>query len=123
MPGLLGGFIAGLASFSQLRGVTPHGNWQLAYQIAALACTVVISAGSGALVGAVATGRLGIDQYTKLKDKNAGGESDSAATITGWALFEDAAFWTGVEIETPYTGDAHADLTTLDGQLPLFTKG
>lgn len=111
MPGLLGGFIAGLAAFGQLRGATPHGNTQLGYQIAALVCTVVVAVGSGALVAAVATGRLGIHQYKQLKDKQAGDQFDDAAAIDGLALFEDATFWTGVEIETPYSGGAHADLT------------
>lgn len=29
MPGLLGGFIAGLAAFGQAAGATPHGNKQI----------------------------------------------------------------------------------------------
>lgn len=116
MPGLLGGFIAGLAAFGQLPGVTAHGKAQLGYQILALVCTVVIAAGSGALVAAFTTGRLGINQYKQLKNKQAGGEYngdqfDNAAAIDGLALFEDATFWTEVEVETPYSGGAHADLT------------
>lgn len=116
MPGLLGGLVAGLAAFGQLPGVTAHGNAQLGYQILALVCTVVIAAGSGALVAAVTTGRLGINQYKQLKNKQAGGEYngddfDNVAAIDGLSLFEDATFWTEVEIETPYSGGAHADLT------------
>jgi ammonia channel protein AmtB len=56
MPGLLGGFIAGVAAFGQVAGVAPHGNAQLGFQILSLLCTVAIASTGGALVCALATG-------------------------------------------------------------------
>lgn len=56
MPGLLGGFIAGLAAFGQAAGVAPHGKAQLGFQVLSLLCTVAIASTGGALVCALATG-------------------------------------------------------------------
>lgn len=56
MPGLLGGFIAGVAAFGQAAGVAPHGSAQLGFQILSLLCTVAIASTGGALVCALATG-------------------------------------------------------------------
>lgn len=56
MPGLLGGFIAGIAAFGQAAGIAPHGNAQLGFQILSLMCTVAIASTGGALVCALATG-------------------------------------------------------------------
>ena len=58
MPGLLGGFIAGLAAFGQAAGVAPHGNAQIGFQLLSLLCTVAVAAGGGALVAALATGEV-----------------------------------------------------------------
>lgn len=115
MPGLLGGLIAGLAAFGQAPGVAPHGNAQLGYQVLALVCTVAIAAGGGALVSAVATGRLGVNQAKALaKARQPGhdgddfGPAEGGAAIDGLLLFDDAAFWTEVELETPHRGPAEA---------------
>eukprot|EP00775_Hariotina_reticulata_P008850 gene8850-9029_t len=43
LPGLLGGLIAGIAALGQAPGIAPHGQQQLAYQVAALVCTVAIA--------------------------------------------------------------------------------
>eukprot|EP00879_Flechtneria_rotunda_P017316 GHRR01018140.1.p1 GENE.GHRR01018140.1~~GHRR01018140.1.p1 ORF type:complete len:479 (+),score=174.94 GHRR01018140.1:564-2000(+) len=121
MPGLLGGLVAGLAAFSQLPGVTAHGNTQLGYQILALVCTVIVAAGSGALVCAAATGRLGTNQAKALNsirqragadDYTQGSElaANNGAAIDGLALFEDHTFWTETPLETFYSG-AMADGT------------
>lgn len=58
MPGLLGGFIAGIAAFGQAAGVAPHGNAQIGFQLLSLLCTVAIASTGGALVSALATGKL-----------------------------------------------------------------
>jgi hypothetical protein len=57
MPGLLGGFIAGIAAFGQVAGVAPHGNAQIGFQLLSLLCTVAIASTGGALVSALATGK------------------------------------------------------------------
>lgn len=56
MPGLLGGFIAGIAAFGQAAGVAPHGKAQIGFQLLSLLCTVAIASTGGALVSALATG-------------------------------------------------------------------
>uniref|UniRef100_A0A383VG84 Ammonium transporter AmtB-like domain-containing protein n=1 Tax=Tetradesmus obliquus TaxID=3088 RepID=A0A383VG84_TETOB len=118
LPGLLGGLVAGLAAFGQAAGVAPHGNAQLGYQIAAMACTVAIAGLGGALVSALATGRLGIDQFKSARsrrgDQTEAGDSfenDSLPVIDGMALFDDGAFWTEVAIETPQSGPSDATNT------------
>ncbi|WIA15531.1 hypothetical protein OEZ85_002165 [Tetradesmus obliquus] len=118
LPGLLGGLVAGLAAFGQAAGVAPHGNAQLGYQIAAMACTVAIAGSGGALVSALATGRLGIDQFKSARsrrgDQTEAGDSfenDSLPAIDGMALFDDGAFWTEVAIETPQSGPSDATNT------------
>lgn len=59
MPGLLGGFVAGIAAFGQAAGVAPHGKAQLGFQLLSMLCTVAIASIGGALVSALATGRRG----------------------------------------------------------------
>jgi hypothetical protein len=56
MPGLLGGFIAGIAAFGQAAGVAPHGSAQIGFQILSLLCTMAIASTGGALGAAFATG-------------------------------------------------------------------
>jgi hypothetical protein len=120
--GLLGGLVAGLAAFGQAPGIAPHGNAQLGYQIAAMFCTVAIGGLGGALVSALATGRLGINQVKAARnaraaaDSTEGGDSFGAAgeslpAIDGMALFDDGAFWTEVQIETPFSGPSDATNT------------
>jgi hypothetical protein len=91
------------------------------YQLAALACTVAIAASGGALVCALATSRIGLNQAKALAarcnrnldpdnyDEDAFDGLNSPA-IDGLALFDDAAFWTDVQLETPAHHGA-ADLT------------
>jgi ammonium transporter Rh len=51
-PGILGGLVAGLASFAAANAkVAPHGTAQLGWQVAAVAVTVAIGAAGGAAVG------------------------------------------------------------------------
>lgn len=38
-------------------------------------------------------------------------EFDNSAAIDGLALFDDATFWTDVQMETPFSGGHAADLT------------
>jgi hypothetical protein len=120
--GLLGGLVAGLAAFGQAPGIAPHGSAQLGYQIAAMVCTVAVGGLGGALVSALATGRLGADQLKSARNRRAaaenteGGDSfgangDNMPTIDGMALFDDGAFWTEVQIETPFSGPSDATNT------------
>jgi hypothetical protein len=122
VAGLLGGLVAGLAAFGQAPGIAPHGSAQLGYQIAAMACTVAIAGCGGALVSALATGRLGADQLRSARNRRAavdtteGGDSfgasgDDMPAIDGMALFDDGAFWTEVQIETPFSGPSDATNT------------
>lgn len=76
---------------------------------------------------ALATGRLGINQYKaasarRQRDAWAGAadgcENDAfgvdeanTSTIDGLALFDDSIFWTEVQLETPFSGGHAADLT------------
>ncbi len=82
-PGILGGLVAGLASFGAANAiVAPHGTAQLAWQLAALAATVGIAAAGGGLVGwAVARA----NPYGQVIDGN--------------ALFDDGFLWTGIALE------------------------
>jgi hypothetical protein len=51
-PGILGGLVAGLASFAAVNAkAVPHGVAQLGWQVAAIAATVAIAAAGGALAG------------------------------------------------------------------------
>jgi hypothetical protein len=119
--GLLGGLVAGLAAFGQDPGIAPHGSAQLGYQIAAMVCAVLIGGLGGALVSALATGRLGVDQFKSARSRRAAAEnteggdsfgaSDNMPTIDGMALFDDGAFWTEVQIETPFSGPSDATNT------------
>lgn len=128
MPGLLGGFIAGIAAFGQAADVAPHGSAQLGFQILSLLCTVAIASTGGALVCALATGRLGINQFkaaSARRERKAwagaadgynesdafGVDETNMAAIDGLALFDDSIFWTEVQLETPFSGGPAADLT------------
>jgi hypothetical protein len=90
------------------------------FQLIALICTVAIAATGGALVCAVATGRLGLNQAKALAARRQTLNPDNydddsfdsltSTAIDGLALFDDAAFWTDVQLETPAHYGA-ADLT------------
>lgn len=83
MPGLLGGLVAGFASFGVANAaVAPHGAAQLAWQLLALIATVGIAAAGGAAVG------FGVSRANPFFQ-----------LIDGAHLFDDGLIWTECELE------------------------
>jgi hypothetical protein len=92
------------------------------FQLIALICTVAIASTGGALVCALATGRLGLNQAKALAARRTQNpesfdaadddafDSLNSTAIDGLSLFDDATFWTDVQLETPAHHGA-ADLT------------
>ena len=79
-----------------------------------------------AVSNVVAAGRLGINQFKGAAarrerqqwagaadgvDDTFGVDESNMAAIDGLALFDDAIFWTEVQLETPFSGGQAADLT------------
>lgn len=82
-PGLLGGIVAGLASFGAANAaIAPHGTAQLGWQVLALVATVGIGGIGGALVGLVVSRSNPFFQL-----------------IDGAHLFDDGLIWTDCDLE------------------------
>lgn len=82
-PGILGGLVAGFASFTAANAAAaPHGRAQLAWQLLALAATIGVAALGGAAAG-WAVSRA--NPYSQL--------------IDGAHLFDDGLVWQGVDLE------------------------
>ncbi|KIZ01774.1 Ammonium transporter Rh type C [Monoraphidium neglectum] len=83
LPGILGGLVAGFASFGAANAAAaPHGAAQLGWQLAAIAATVAIGATGGGLAGWAAARANPMSQL-----------------IDGAHLFDDGLIWTGVDLE------------------------
>ena len=83
MPAVLGGLVAGFASLTQSSGYLNYdlGITQLGYQIAAMGATLAIAVTGGAIVGFLLSLPYG------------------GPSLTPTEMFDDAAFWLGVDVE------------------------
>eukprot|EP00877_Chromochloris_zofingiensis_P007162 jgi/Chrzof1/269/Cz01g09120.t1 len=90
IPGILGGLVAGFAAFGQDMSVVPHHSAQLGYQIAAILVTMALAIAGGVLAGAL------VSRFNPLRE----------SVLDAPLLFDDGAFWTGVDIE-PHEDTTH----------------
>jgi ammonium transporter Rh len=83
LPGILGGVVAGLASFGAINAhIAPHGTAQLGWQIVGVICTVGIGGIGGWVAGYIAAA-----------------SNPERQRVDGVLLFDDGLFWTEECIE------------------------